>query len=124
VEPPPQPQTTATVCRFEPAPGNLGLDFVHTNGADGRKLLPETMGPGCVLFDADGDADLDLFITNGASWASLIDGARPTGRFYALENGRYVDRTGAAGLSVLTLAGIGQGAVAADYDGTQTWTSS
>ncbi|MCA9002913.1 MAG: hypothetical protein KDB61_13395, partial [Planctomycetes bacterium] len=28
---------------FEPAPDNLGLDFVHTSGADGRKLLPETM---------------------------------------------------------------------------------
>ena len=33
-----------------------GIRFRHVNGAVGRKLLPETMGSGCALFDFDSDA--------------------------------------------------------------------
>ncbi|MEZ6013478.1 MAG: CRTAC1 family protein [Planctomycetota bacterium] len=119
------PAAALAPARFEAAPGNLGLDFVHTSGADGRKLLPETMGPGCVLFDANGDTKLDLFITNGAPWpdspAAVGEApggsTAPTGRLYVMERGRFVDRTEEAGLAAPSLAGIGQGVCAADYDG-------
>jgi len=109
--------------RFELAPENLGVDFVHTSGADGRKYLPETMGPGCALFDADNDGQLDFYVTNGAPWPGSAgsDGDSPTGRLYRRERGRFIDHTEAAGLALPSLAGVGQGVCAADYDGDGDW---
>ena len=97
---------------------SLGLDFTHTSGADGRKLLPETMGPGCALFDADLDGDLDLFITNGRAWEG---DAVTTGRFFRMEEGRFVDRTAEVGLDGEAFCLIGQGVSSADYDGDGDW---
>jgi len=28
---------------------SAGINFVHNNGARGKKYLPETMGPGCAF---------------------------------------------------------------------------
>ncbi|MEZ5974572.1 MAG: VCBS repeat-containing protein [Planctomycetota bacterium] len=99
---------------FHYAPGNLGVDFVHTSGMDGRKLLPETMGGGVCLFDMDQDGDLDLYLSSGKSWDPK---AAPTvGRLYAMEEGRFVDRTEAAGLAGEGFNVVAQGVIAADYD--------
>ena len=35
-----------------------GLQFRHHNGADGGKLLPETLGSGCAFLDYDADGRL------------------------------------------------------------------
>ena len=32
-----------------------GIRFTHVNGATGKKLLPETMGGGVIVFDFDAD---------------------------------------------------------------------
>jgi len=45
-----------------------GVDFVHENGADGEKLLPETMGGGGAFFDFDNDGDQDLLCINSNVW--------------------------------------------------------
>ena len=51
-----------------------GIDFVHVNGAQGDKLLPETMGSGAAFFDADGDGDQDVLLVNAASWPVIFTG--------------------------------------------------
>jgi hypothetical protein len=45
----------------------LGIEFVHVNGATGALLLPEVIGPGGALFDYDNDGDLDLFFLPDSS---------------------------------------------------------
>lgn len=45
-----------------------GVDFVHTTGAKGDKLLPETMVGGVAVFDADADGRLDLLFVRGCDW--------------------------------------------------------
>lgn len=44
---------------------SVGIDFVHETGASGKKLMPETMGSGCALFDYDGDGRLDMLFADG-----------------------------------------------------------
>jgi enediyne biosynthesis protein E4 len=89
-----------------------GIDFVHENGAVGKKWMPETMGSGCALFDYDGDGDLDAFLVNGKRWGGEGD---TRSKLYANNgDGTFVDVTGEAGLQV---AVYGMGAAVADYDG-------
>ena len=54
--------------RFTDITSASGISAVHDNGARGEKLLPETMGGGCAVFDYDGDGDQDLFLVNGTRW--------------------------------------------------------
>ena len=58
------------------------FDFVHANGANGDKLLPETMGGGCAFFDFDNDGDQDLLFVNclriGRGTNAADDGPAPT----------------------------------------------
>jgi hypothetical protein len=42
-----------------------GITARHDNAADGRKLLPETMGAGAAFFDFDNDSHQDLLLVNG-----------------------------------------------------------
>src|SRR5579884_4072821 len=45
-----------------------GIQFRHTNGAQGKKLLPETHGSGCAFLDYDGDGHQDLLLVNSCPW--------------------------------------------------------
>lgn len=45
-----------------------GIRFVHCNGAYGDKLLPETMGGGCAVFDYNNDGHQELLLVNSCYW--------------------------------------------------------
>ena len=108
----------------------LGLDFVHFNGASGHFYYPEILPPGVGLLDYDNDGDLDVFLVQGRMLGpdanvadALIPPASPgplTGRLYRndLEIGpdgsrswRFVDVTEQSGLQA---DGYGFGVAAGD----------
>ena len=101
--------------RFTDVTTTSGVDFVHTNGATGGKLLPETMGGGVAFFDYDGDGDPDLLLVNSRHWPGVDAGDTPTTRLYANDGtGSFTDVTAAAGIGVRS---YGMGAAIGDYDG-------
>ena len=115
-----QPREDVPTVRFTDVTHESGIDFVHTNGACGEKLLPETMGSGCAFFDFDNDGHQDLLLVNSAPWPwSLPAGgagraARPTLKLYHNDGkGHFSDVTAGSGLDVPM---YGMGVAVGDYD--------
>ena len=107
----PSPANTAPL-RFVDATAASGIKFVHDSGRAGKKLLPETMGAGVVLFDADGDGWLDALFVNSRDWKP--GKSRSLQAFYRNNrNGTFTDATKGSGLDVQL---YGLGAAAGDYD--------
>ncbi len=120
VVPPPAEAPPATVPRvlFTEVSGLWGIDFHHTNGAQGTKLLPETMGGGVAVFDYDNDGRQDLLLVNSCPWPWDLPAGQaaslPTPRLYHNEGqGRFRDATAGSGLDVPT---CGMGVAVGDYD--------
>ncbi len=85
-----------------------GVDFDHSNGAQGDRVLVETMGGGGGFTDVDGDGDIDLILIDGGLLGEpdsrplnrllLNDGS---GHFQdATERSGFVDREHGQGLAV------------------------
>ncbi|MFQ5528553.1 MAG: CRTAC1 family protein [Thermoanaerobaculia bacterium] len=93
-----------------------GIDFVHVNGAEGDKLLPETMGSGAAFFDYDNDRDQDLLLVNSQHWSeSGRSNAGITTRLYENDgSGRFADVSRQKAID-LTL--YGTGVATGDFDG-------
>lgn len=108
--------------KFSEATTATGINFQHSAGAftDGEgsesRYMPETMGPGVVLFDYDGDGDSDIFVANSQSFdLQRSEQAAPTARMYRNDGAmRFTDVSLTSRLDVM---GHGMGAAAADYDG-------
>ena len=95
-----------------------GVTFEHVNGADGQKLLPETMGGGVAFFDFNNDGRPDLLFVDSRPWpwSTSATGHQRQSRLVLYRNdggGRFTDVTEAAGL---TADLYGMGVAAADYD--------
>ena len=103
--------------RFEERARVSGIDFIHVNGAFGKKWLPETMGSGAAFLDYDGDGDQDLLLVNGRSWPGRPAAGRARQALYQNDGqGSFRDVTQRAGLD-LELYGMGAAAGDVDNDG-------
>jgi hypothetical protein len=101
---------------FTDVTARAGIKFVHTNGAFGKKYLPETLGSGCAFLDVDGDGWQDLLLVNSASWPNRESRAATRSTLALYRNNRdgsFTDITRGSGLDV-EMYGIG--VTAADYD--------
>jgi len=98
-----------------------GIDFIHTTGAYGDKLLPESMGSGVAFFDYDGDGDSDLLLVSSAPWPhhAYPAGTAPgTSALYENDGaGHFTDVSEATGLARLTRGLYGMGVAVADLEG-------
>ncbi|MFP3939250.1 MAG: CRTAC1 family protein [Thermoanaerobaculia bacterium] len=102
--------------RFVEATEESGVDFVHNTGAFGERWMPETIGPGVVVFDADGDERDDLLFVNGRNFPGR-PGETTTSRLFLNQGGfRFADRTAEAGLDVSAYC-LGGAAGDLDNDG-------
>lgn len=101
--------------KFTNVTAAAGIDFKHVNGAEGEKLLPETMGGGCAFFDYDGDGDQDLLLINSTNWSWSEADSPPTSPALYVNDGQghFEDRTEVAGLDIDL---YGMGVAVGDYD--------
>ncbi len=102
--------------RFTDITAAAGIRFVHTNGAYGDKLLPETMVGGVAFFDYDNDGDADLFFVNSGywPWKTPVGVPLPTHALYRNDGqGNYEDVTAGSGLD---FSSYSMGVATGDYD--------
>jgi hypothetical protein len=101
--------------RFTDVTAKSGIRFTHTNGAFGKKMLPETMGSGVAFLDFDRDGHQDLLFVNSCNWPGFEDkGPAPTLKLYRNDGkGNFTDVTEAMGLAVTM---YGMGVTVGDYD--------
>jgi len=106
-----------TPVRFTDITAKAGIRFVHTNGAFGKKYLPETLGPGCAFIDFDGDGWQDILLVNGTTWPGQPRRGSTPQLYRNNRDGTFIDVTRTAGLAIEI---YGMGAAVGDYnnDGT------
>src|SRR5262249_36725083 len=77
-----------------------GINFVHNNGAFGKKYLPETLGPGCAFIDYDGDGWQDILLVNGQDFPGHKSRVSTLKLYRNNHNGTFTDVTANSGLGV------------------------
>ncbi|HEY6324775.1 MAG TPA: CRTAC1 family protein, partial [Thermoanaerobaculia bacterium] len=112
----PAPAAQPYTSRFVDVTGASGVRWVHNNGAFGKRWLPETMGPGVVIFDANGDGLPDLLFVNGRNFPGR-PGQATTPALYLNQGGmRFKEATHEAGLDFSAYC-LGGAAADIDNDG-------
>jgi hypothetical protein len=99
--------------RFADVTQRAGIQFQHNSGADGGKLLPETLGSGCAFLDYDADGWQDILLVNGMDWPGHKRQHSTLRLYKNNRNGTFTDVTKAAGLDVEM---YGMGVAVGDYN--------
>ena len=99
---------------FTDITAEAGIDFVHNNGAYGKRLMPEAMGSGAAFIDYDNDGDQDLFLVNSRNWPGHEQQPTPVSALY--ENNGQGSFTNASAKAGLNLNLYGMGVAVGDYD--------
>jgi hypothetical protein len=86
--------------RFFDVTAASGITWAHNNGAFGQRWLPETLGPGVLLFDADGDEALDVLFVNGTNFPGQPGEATTPTLYVNRGNLTFEDRTVDFGLDL------------------------
>src|ERR1051325_9059726 len=108
------PAATLSPLHFADITQSAGIRFVHTNGAFGKKYLPEALGPGCAFIDFDKDGYPDILLVNGQGWPGHETAGRNTLKLYHHNrDGSFTDVTAKSGLGLIM---YGMGAAIGDYD--------
>ena len=87
------------VPEFKDVTQEAGITFVGDSGADGRKLMPETMVWGVGMIDYDGDGWLDLVMVNGRPWDTTKKCPPLLTIYHNERNGKFRDTTSELGLA-------------------------
>jgi hypothetical protein len=103
---------TSTI-QFRDVTQQTGIRFVHNTGAFGKKLLPETMGPGVAFIDYDNDGWPDVFLVNGMDWPGHVQKHSTPKLYHNNRDGTFTDVTHKAGLDIEM---FGMGVAVGDYD--------
>jgi len=91
----------------------VGIDFVHDPGMEGKHMAPEVMGSGAGLFDYDNDGDLDIYLVQAGPLPESKK-PRPPDRFYRQNaDGKFTEVTVESGLGD---TGYGTGVSVGDID--------
>ena len=104
---------TSAGVHFEDITRAAGIQFVHNNGAFGKKWLPETMGPGVAFIDYDDDGWQDILLVNGMDWPGHAHKHSTMALYHNNHDGTFTDVTKKAGLDVEM---YGLGVAIGDYD--------
>jgi enediyne biosynthesis protein E4 len=110
---PPQKDRANAGIHFEDVTSAAGIQFVHNNGAFGKKWLPETMGPGVGFIDYDNDGWQDILLVNGTDWPGHGAKHSTLALYHNNHDGTFSDVTTKAGLAVEM---YGMGVAVGDYD--------
>ena len=108
------PRAWAQKAYFTEITDEVGLDFVHDPGTEGKYWAPEVMGSGGAFLDMDGGGDLDIFLVQGGPLPESTSAKRlPSRLFRQNDDGTFTDVTQASGLGD---TGYGTGVAVGDID--------
>jgi len=88
---------------FQEIGQEIGLDFVHSIGADHMENIVESVGGGAAFLDYDQDGFIDVYITSG-TWIEGFSKSEKPGElpgnhlYHNLQNGTFEDVTKEAGV--------------------------
>lgn len=90
-----------------------GIRFVPTDGASGRRLMPELIGQGVAAFDYDNDGWVDLYFVNGCRLVAPFEPISRNALYRNRGDGTFEDVTDKAGVGD---TGYGHGCAVGDTD--------